>query len=282
MGFFKKAKRKIKKAVKKVVSVAPRVIAGVATGGLTEVSRATGIAPGLPDLAQAILAPTRPSDLVTSLSVFQNPGGAVAQILTGAETLDAGGGSPVAGNFLGGLAGVLGTTSGFGGSVGTLSQIGSGFLSGFLPAQGPVAGRGFGDSNQQFSPTPTMSGGVRAIATAGASMAASVLAKMSAMAGKNITLRAAMIVIRRLAKLLGSPTAVALALGISLGELQTILTENALKGSSGRRMNAGNVKALRRAHRRINSFHKLCGENDRLRSPRRRSTRKSPTTVVCK
>jgi len=42
------------------------------------------------------------------------------------------------------------------------------------------------------------------------------------------------------------------------------VSELAIAGPGRRRMNPGNVKALRRAHRRMKSFHKVCVDNDQL------------------
>ena len=42
------------------------------------------------------------------------------------------------------------------------------------------------------------------------------------------------------------------------------VSELAIAGPGRRRMNAGNVKALRKAHRRMVSFHKVCRKNDML------------------
>jgi hypothetical protein len=42
------------------------------------------------------------------------------------------------------------------------------------------------------------------------------------------------------------------------------VSELAVAGPGRRRMNPGNVKALRRAHRRMKSFHKVCVDNDQL------------------
>jgi hypothetical protein len=52
------------------------------------------------------------------------------------------------------------------------------------------------------------------------------------------------------------------------------VSELAMAGPGRRRMNPGNVKALRRAHRRMKSFHHVCQTNDHLLAPRRR--RSSP------
>jgi hypothetical protein len=270
MGLFKK----VKKAVKKIAKPVKRITAAVATGGLTEVARLTGhtdLAKGITD----VLVPTNLNQLVKTASIVAAPltGGLSTQIIgPAAGPIGTSGGTPMAlGNVLGGLQNVLSTVGGFGGQVGQVGQVGSAFLSGFLPAQGPVAAQVPGSFPQA---TMTMAAApiIRGAATAVASFVAPILAKMSMAMGKNITLRAAMIIVRRLGKLLGSPSVVAAAIGLTLAELSQLLTASALAGSSGRRMNAGNVKALRRAHRRIKSFHKLCGENDRLRAPRRRST----------
>jgi hypothetical protein len=53
------------------------------------------------------------------------------------------------------------------------------------------------------------------------------------------------------------------------------VSELAMAGPGRRRMNPGNVKALRRAHRRMKSFHHVCQTNDHLLHARRRSTRRS-------
>jgi hypothetical protein len=48
------------------------------------------------------------------------------------------------------------------------------------------------------------------------------------------------------------------------------VSELAMAGPGRRRMNAGNVKALRRAHRRMKSFHHICASNDTLLHHRKR------------
>lgn len=53
------------------------------------------------------------------------------------------------------------------------------------------------------------------------------------------------------------------------------VSELIMAGPGHRRMNVGNVKALRRGMRRIESFHKLCSKADRLRRPKARVTVKS-------
>lgn len=66
--------------------------------------------------------------------------------------------------------------------------------------------------------------------------------------------------------------AVAAGLAITIEELSTLLLAHATR--KRRRMNPGNVKALRRSMRRLESFHKLCGKADMLRSRRRSPGRK--------
>jgi hypothetical protein len=48
------------------------------------------------------------------------------------------------------------------------------------------------------------------------------------------------------------------------------ISELMMAGPGRRRMNAGNVKALRRAHRRMKSFHHICATNDTLLRGRKR------------
>lgn len=48
------------------------------------------------------------------------------------------------------------------------------------------------------------------------------------------------------------------------------VSELMVAGAGRRRMNPGNVKALRRSMRRVESFHHLCGKADKLRRPKAR------------
>jgi len=275
MGFFKKVKKKFKK----VANVGKRATAAVVTAGLSETSIGKNIGKTIGD----VLVPTSLADLSKGLQVASlpalavvNPAAAAAQvggIVSGTAGTTGGIPEMSLGNVLGGLGGILSTVSKFGGPAGTVAEIGSGFLSGFLPAQGPLAAQVPQSMFPQATMTMAAAPIIRGAATAVGAFVAPVLAKMSQALGKNITLRAAMIIVRRLGKTLGSPQAIATAVGLSVAELSSLLTASAIAGSSGRRMNVGNVKALRRAHRRIKGFHKLCGENDRLRAPRRRSTK---------
>lgn len=49
------------------------------------------------------------------------------------------------------------------------------------------------------------------------------------------------------------------------------ISELMVAGSGRKRMNPGNVKALRRSMRRVEAFHKICVRADTLRRPRSRS-----------
>lgn len=52
------------------------------------------------------------------------------------------------------------------------------------------------------------------------------------------------------------------------------VSELAMAGPGRRRMNPGNVHALRRAHRRMKSFHRVCQVNDHMLGSRRRSSKR--------
>lgn len=59
------------------------------------------------------------------------------------------------------------------------------------------------------------------------------------------------------------------------------VSELMVAGPGRRRMNPGNVKALRRSMRRLESFHHLCVRVDRLRRPRsRKASRSGSATFV--
>lgn len=281
-----------------------RITTAVATGGLSELARsgALGSLGGLRTIARsggldALFAPTTPKQLLQSASITAPIvgtalGGPTGGIIANAVVTGIGAGTgqtqptgPTGGiapmglftDILRGTQGALGGLSGVGGNVGTIANVSSGFLSGFLPAQGPRTPQVFQAPIQQtMAAGPIIQGG-RAVASAVSSFAAPILAKMSQALGRNISLRAAMIIIRRLGKFLTSPAAIGAAIGLTGSEVAQLITANALNGSRGRRMNPGNVRALRRAHRRIESFHRLCGKNDTLRTRRRRA---APKTIV--
>lgn len=117
----------------------------------------------------------------------------------------------------------------------------------------------------------------RAIAVMTAPILTKIAVKLGLRARPSLT--RAMDMVRKAAKILTSPEAVATALGITVAELATLITtSNARKR---RRMNPANSKALRRAARRIKSFHRLCTHTDVLRS-RGRSRASVARCVTCR
>lgn len=284
MGFLKK----VKKVVKATTT-------GVGSSISTVASAVKDIGKDTPGAVNEGRKVVRDIVVAADTAALNYQTGGAFQALGGGQLLDAAAGSSVydtpqqeqegqpMGSFLGGLSGVLGQLGSSNSEYAPYAQIGSSFLSGYLPAQGPVVQSqptytytGFPQAQPVMSAAPM----IRGAASAVAGFAAPLLAKMSLAIGKNVTLRAAMIIVRRLGKYLSSPQAIGAAIGLSVSELSSLITAASLAGSHGRRMNVGNVKALRRAHRRIKSFHKLCGDNDTLRAPRRR--RAAPKIINCK
>lgn len=175
------------------------------------------------------------------------------------------------GSFGGILNNAFGAISGVSGSVGGIGQVGSAFLTPLL-AQGPVV--------RTLATAPRVAG---AVGKAGAriftgrsmvsALVGGILVKIATTLGRNsMSIRGALKIVRRMGKFL-EPAAIAVALGITVSELAELIMAGA--SMPRRRMNPGNTNALRRAARRIESFHRLCVRTDQLRSPRRRSTRRA-------
>lgn len=170
------------------------------------------------------------------------------------------------GSFGGILNNAFKAVSGVSGAVGGAGQIGSAFLTPLL-AQGPVISTAVPVTTTARAQPVAVFGGTLMIR-----LVAPILIKMASTLGRtSLTLRGAVKIIRRMSKFLG-PLAIAGAIGISAGELGNLLL--ASSQMPRRRMNPGNTHALRRAARRIESFHRLCVRTDQLRSPRRRAARK--------
>ena len=283
MGLFKKIKK-----------VAKRSVTAVATGGLSEVARATGNKEFAGTLT-SIFAPSSIEDIQLSTalaapvvgatlggpagfaigSTFAQSQMAAQQGVQNPEVSQVG-----ISNFLGGLNRSLENLSGFGGQIGAGAQLGSAVLSGFLPAQGPTIQQQSPVMMTSVAPTiqaGAMAGAAPAVLSAMRAGIQSILAKLSANIGKSVSFRAAMILIRKLGTFAQSPAAIGAMVGLTAQEVATLLIADSLK--KRRRMNPGNIKALRRAHRRIEGFHRICGTNDKLRSPRRRRA-PSKTIVV--
>ena len=112
-----------------------------------------------------------------------------------------------------------------------------------------------------MSAAPAFGVAAGAIARVTAPILAKIAVKLGLRARPSLT--RAMEMVRKAATILTSPEAVATALGITVAELATLITTSSAR--KRRRMNPANSKALRRAARRIKSFHKLCTHTDVLR-----------------
>jgi hypothetical protein len=165
------------------------------------------------------------------------------------------------------------------------ANIASGFLA--APAPTYAAGPVYGIMPQAPPPMipqaqPVMST-APIIASAGSAIArvvAPILGKLAAKIGvKSLSLTKAIALIKRMSKFLKDPAVIATALGITTAELATlIVSHNARKR---RHMNPANSRALRRAARRIRSFHRMCGHIDLLKSRGRRHSYSS-RCMTCK
>lgn len=177
------------------------------------------------------------------------------------------------GQFGGIIGNALKLFGGAGGVLGGAAQLGSTVLSTILPAGGPVVGVPQVNGTQAI---PVMAAGLRLPSIAGtlAVVIQPILIKVATFLGRRtLTLRETIKIIRRFSKLLPA-AAIATVLGVTVAELGSLILADAQRPR--RRMNPGNVRALRRSMRRIESFHRLCVKADTLRSPRRRASR-APT-----
>lgn len=150
-------------------------------------------------------------------------------------------------------------------------QILSSLAPAFTPAQsyGPIYSPQVMQAPYPARPVMAMGPVIASGASAIATMTAPILFRISQTLGRRVSLAHAITIIRKMGKMLMNPAAIGTALGISLGELATLITAHSSKKS--RRMNPANGKALRRAARRIKGFHKMCGTIDLLKSRSRRS-----------
>lgn len=187
------------------------------------------------------------------------------------------GGTPMALN-VGGILNAVGGLFGQASSVPILQSIGQitqafapAFASGPQTVAGPVYGPAPTPSYPQGQPVmagvPVIAAGAGAVAR----MTAPILFRIASKIGRRVSLTGAIAMIRKMGKFLMDPAAIAVALGISVGELATLITAHSARRT--RHMNAANPKALRRAARRIKSFHRMCGTIDLLKSRGKRSSR---------
>lgn len=144
---------------------------------------------------------------------------------------------------------------------------------GIMPSYGPVYSPPAAPApapQPAAQPVGAFGMAARAVATVTAPILTKIAVKLGLRARPSLT--RAMEMVRKAAKLLQSPEAVAAALGITVAELASLIT--ASNARKRRRMNPANSKALRRAARRIKSFHKLCTHTDVLRGRGRGASRR--------
>jgi len=181
------------------------------------------------------------------------------------------------GSILGALSGAGSFLGQVTGALGAVRALSAPSTVSFLPASGPVVG--IPQPGPQVmaarmpSPRPSMPGPIGgAIATAGRELTrviAPILIKIAEATGSTtMTLRRAVRIVRRMGRAIG-PASVAIALGLTIEELGTLILADSQRPR--RRMNPANVSALRRSMRRIQSFHRLCQKADLLSRPRSRS-----------
>jgi hypothetical protein len=189
------------------------------------------------------------------------------------------GGNPMAlniGGLLGGLGGIFGGQANQGTAIGTLGQFAS-LASGFFPspqmsqvvqtAVAPMQVMGMAPAIRGMATRLT-----REIFDAGAKVLSRLGIPVSAAPGAfSSTLKRTLSSIASLARRTPSGTMVSLLIGLGLTALEAnMLTAWHAQRKKGRRMNAGNPRALRRAARRIKSFHRMCSTIDLLKSRSRR------------
>jgi len=265
-GFIKNPVKKVTKIANKVIKNPVRGLTAVSTLGLSEVARNLPVVGNIVKQGQEIASGiyTTGANVVT--------GGAFSQIQNVANQLTMTK-EPDMGINLGGILGSVGTI--FGGNQNPVFQGISNvanLATAFLP-------------NTTGSPPGAMT-----TAVARPVMAAVPMTRVMAMVGRRFfdkfpNLATAIQGYRNMGKNITRAKLHSLLkrfgpeLLISGGILTAAaVSELMMAGPGTRRMNPGNVKALRRSARRLESFHKLCVRVGRLRKPRARTK----TVSVCK
>lgn len=179
-----------------------------------------------------------------------------------------------AGSFLGQVTGALGAVR----ALSAPAPIS------FVPASGPVVAmagtppalEGLMLGGRMAAPGSVAGMGrvaLSATAKALTRLTAPILVKIAEATGSTtMTLRRAVKIVRRMGRVIG-PAGVAVALGLTIEELGTLILADSQRPR--RRMNPANVTALRRCMRRLQSFHRLCQKADLLSRPRARSRKSS-------
>lgn len=254
----------ITKVFKKATKVVKRVATGVATGGISEIARLAG-QKSLATKLESSFFPTSPAAVLrTGLAVTTGQPLLLAQ------------GAPMAfnlGQFAGGVGQILGGSSNP--YLSGVGQIAGAFGTSLAKTQAiPVASRA--PSAPSVSLPAVMARGVPMTGEIGRA-AMKLLARLGIPTPMSIPALAS-----ALKRVLGGITALArrtpagsivsmlIGLGLTAAETSLLVGWYAQK-KKVRRMNPANSKALRRAVRRIRSFHRLCGEADiiRRRAPRK-------------
>lgn len=166
-----------------------------------------------------------------------------------------------------------------GGILGSVGNIGSQVLRASTPSPGSLVASG---PQIAMSGSPIMSGMPSVMATAAAGIQRVLIQVATTLGLRTLTLKRAIAIYRKLARTIVDPFVIAQIMGLSVSQLGELLVADAQRPR--RRMNPANSHALRRASRRIESFHKLCQRTDKLRAPRRRSSggyRRSSATAKC-
>jgi len=271
-------------AVKTVTKIAPKAITAVATGG---VSLAV---PSVGRQLEPLFAPTTISALLKNPGVRAAvPAVNLAQFLpslysSGITTSSFPSlpklGGPTMGFDLSGILGGLGSLLGGGSPSQALSQLTAPNYGGFpttypstypsmQPSAYPVSravqpyGPGRGAVTQEI-----FQAGVKVLQSLGLPVPTSTAGAFGS------ALRRVLSSIGSLARRTpaGTVISILIGLGLTVFESNLLVAWNAQR-KRGRRMNAANAKALRRAARRIKSFHKLCSHTDLIRAPRRVGSR---------
>lgn len=256
----------IGQTLSKVVTNPGRAALAVVSGGLSEVARAV---PGVKTVAKPVLNLAN-TVAATGLQTFSGGlyglGAGFIDSTLNRPTAPANTGvQPMAFNIGGILNSVNQGFKGFGG-VGEVISAGAGIASNFFPqpaAQGlpaipvratpvmaarpmaPAVAAGTAVTRGFFSKFPNLSVGLQQLRNRGIRVNRSRLHSILKRFGPEVLVTG------------GILTAAA-------------VNELMLAGPGHRRMNVGNVKALRRSMRRVEGFHKLCSRADMLRSRGRR------------
>lgn len=251
MGFFKGLK-KFARRIGRTVTSPKRLTTAVFTGG------ASVIAPRV----------FRPLENTVGKTLF-NPSLALAVASRGTAG-GLGGGRPMAfniGGFFGGLGQVLGNVQGQNaGGLRALGGVSTILGSSLAPRVKQMPGTGNPSATTPSIRTPTGSM-TRALAGVGRRFAEkfpNLAAGINAwrIQGKNVTRGKLWSMMRRF-----GPDFLITAGILSAAAVAELM----MAGPGRRRMNPGNVRALRRSLRRLESFHHLCARADKLRRPRGRS-----------